>query len=147
MDDGLLAVGSEAPAFEAQTTDGTRVALAGFRGKSAVALMFYPQDDTPGCTKQMCTARDESAEYAAAGIARFGVNPGGVDSHRAFVEKYALDFPLIVDEDGAIARAYGVMRPDGYTGRATYLIGADGRIAYAAPGAHGIAEITGAAGV
>ena len=147
MDDGLLAVGSEAPAFEAQTTDGTRVSLDGFRGKSAVALMFYPQDDTPGCTKQMCTARDESAEYAAAGIVRFGVNPGSLESHRDFVSKYTLDFPLIVDEDGAIARAYGVMRPDGYTGRATYLVGVDGRIAYAAAGARGIAEIAGAAGV
>ena len=146
MAEELLAVGSEAPAFDAQTTDGERVSLGDFRGRRAVALMFYPEDDTPGCTAQMCAARDESAEYAAAGIARFGVNPGSLESHRDFVSKYTLDFPLIVDEDGAIARAYGVMRPDGYTGRASYLIDADGRIAYAAPGAHGIAELRGAAG-
>jgi peroxiredoxin Q/BCP len=147
MAEGLLAVGSEAPVFDAETTDGARVALGDFRGRSAVVLMFYPQDDTPGCTAQMCAARDESAEYVAAGIARFGVNPGSLESHREFVSKYTLDFPLIVDRDGAIATAYGVMRPDGYTGRATYLIDRDGRIAYAAAGAHGIAEITGAAGV
>lgn len=103
--------------------------------------MFYPQDDTPGCTRQMCAARDEGAEYEAAGVARFGVNPGSRDSHQAFVSKYALDFPLLVDADGAIARAYGVLRPDGYAARATYLVGADGRIAYAAPGAHGAAEV------
>ena len=147
MADGLLAVGSEAPVFEAETTDGARMSLPEFRGRSAVLLMFYPQDDTPGCTAQMCAARDESADYAAAGIVRFGVNPGSLDSHRDFVSKYSLDFPLIVDTDSEIASAYGVLRDDGYTGRATFLIDRDGRIAYAAPGAHGFAEITGAAGV
>jgi peroxiredoxin Q/BCP len=109
--------------------------------------MFYPQDDTPGCTAQMCAARDESADYAAAGIVRFGVNPGSLASHRDFVSKYSLDFPLIVDVDSEIASAYGVLRDDGYTGRATVLIDREGRIAYAAPGAHGFAEIAGAAGV
>ena len=147
MADGLLAVGSEAPVFEAETTDGARVSLPEFRGRSAVLLMFYPQDDTPGCTAQMCAARDESADYAAAGIVRFGVNPGSLASHRDFASKYSLDFPLIVDMDSEIASAYGVLRDDGYTGRATFLIDRDGRIAYAAPGAHGFAEIAGAAGV
>lgn len=143
MAEGLVEVGSEAPVFEGETTDGTRVWLPDFRGKSAVLLMFYPMDDTPGCTAQMCAARDESAEYAAAGIARFGVNPGSLDSHQAFASKYSLDFPLIVDADSHIASAYGVLRDDGYTGRATVLIDRDGRVAYAQPGAHGIAEITG----
>ncbi|HEX8452162.1 MAG TPA: peroxiredoxin [Longimicrobium sp.] len=147
MADGLLAVGSEAPVFEAETTDGARVSLPEFRGRSAVLLMFYPQDDTPGCTAQMCAARDESSDYAAAGIVRFGVNPGSLASHRDFVTKYSLDFPLIVDVDSEIASAYGVLRDDGYTGRATFLIDRDGRIAYAQPGAHGFAEIAGAAGV
>ena len=145
MAEGLVKVGSEAPVFEAETTDGARVSLPELRGKSAVLLMFYPMDDTPGCTAQMCAARDESAEYAAAGITRFGVNPGSMDSHQAFASKYSLDFPLIVDADSAIARAYGVLRDDGYTGRATILIDRDGRVAYAESGAHGIAEITGAA--
>jgi peroxiredoxin Q/BCP len=108
--------------------------------------MFYPMDDTPGCTAQMCAARDEGAEYAAAGIVRFGVNPGDATSHRSFAGKYSLDFPLLVDADSAIASAYGVKREDGYTGRATYLIDRDGRIAYAAAGAHGAAAILGAAG-
>ncbi|HYW07543.1 MAG TPA: peroxiredoxin [Longimicrobium sp.] len=146
MAEGLLVVGSEAPVFEAATEGGERVSLADFRGRGSVLLMFYPVDDTPGCTAQMCAARDEGAEYAAAGIVRFGVNPGDAASHQSFASKYTLDFPLIVDEGGAIASAYGVMRPDGYTGRATYLIGRDGRIAYAAAGAHGAAEILGAVG-
>ncbi|HEX8393205.1 MAG TPA: peroxiredoxin [Longimicrobium sp.] len=141
MAEGLLQVGTQAPAWEAQTSDGARASLADFRGAQAVLLMFYPQDDTPGCTKQMCTARDESAEYAAAGVARFGVNPGDQASHRGFVDKYTLDFPLLVDEGSAIAAAYGVLRDDGYTGRATYLIDRDGTIVYAQAGAHGAAEV------
>lgn len=141
MSEGLLQVGTQAPAWEAQTSDGTRASLADFRGTQAVLLMFYPQDDTPGCTRQMCTARDEGAEYAAAGVARFGVNPGDAESHRGFVSKYTLDFPLLVDEGSAIASAYGVLRDDGYTGRATYLIDRDGQIVYAAAGAHGADEV------
>ncbi|HEX8690981.1 MAG TPA: peroxiredoxin [Longimicrobium sp.] len=140
----LLPVGAEAPVFQAETTDGGRVSLAEFRGKQPVLLMFYPEDDTPGCTRQMCAARDEGADYAAAGVARFGVNPGSLDSHRAFVDRYSLDFPLIVDQDAEIAQAYGVLREEGGVGRATYLVDRDGRIAYAAQGAHGAAEVLGA---
>lgn len=141
MAEGLLPVGSEAPVFQAETTDGGRVALPDFRGRQAVLLMFYPEDDTPGCTRQMCLARDEGARYAEAGVARFGVNPGSLESHRDFRDKYTLDFPLIVDQDAEIASAYGVLREDGGVGRATYLIGRDGRIAYAQPGTHGADEV------
>jgi len=144
MAEGLLEVGTEAPVFQAETTDGGRVSLAEFRGRQPVLLMFYPEDDTPGCTRQMCAARDEGADYAAAGVARFGVNPGSLDSHRQFVDKYSLDFPLIVDQDAEIAQAYGVLREGGGVGRATYLIDRDGRIAYAEKGAHGAAEVLGA---
>lgn len=137
MAEGLLEVGSEAPDFEAETSEGRRVRLSDLLREEAVLLMFYPVDDTPGCTKQMCLARDEGARYREAGVARFGVNPGSLESHRAFAGKYDLDFPLIVDADGEIATAYGVRRPDGFTARATYLVGRDGRIAFAQPGTHG----------
>ena len=144
MPEQLLPVGAEAPNFEAPTTDGGKVTLGQFRGSKSVLLMFYPKDDTPGCTRQMCAARDESADYEAAGVRRFGVNPGGLDSHRRFVDKYMLDFPLIVDQDAEIASAYGVLKENGGIARATYLIGPDGRIAYAAAGAHGADEVLGA---
>jgi peroxiredoxin Q/BCP len=140
----LLPVGTEAPGFSAHTSSGGTVSLADFRGKGAVLLMFYPQDDTPGCTRQMCAARDEGGAYAAAGVARFGVNPGSRESHGAFVDRYALDFPLIVDEGGAIAAAYGVRRENGDVARATYLVDRDGRVAYAEAGAHGADEVLGA---
>jgi peroxiredoxin Q/BCP len=144
MPEQLLPVGSEAPVFEAQTTDGGRISLTQFRGKKSVLLMFYPKDDTPGCTRQMCTARDERDEYEAAGVRRFGVNPGGLESHRRFADKYVLDFPLIVDQHAEIASAYGVLKENGGVARATYLIDPDGKIAYAEPGAHSAAEVLGA---
>ena len=141
MAEQLLPVGSEAPDFEAQTTDGGHISLSQFRGSKSVLLMFYPKDDTPGCTRQMCTARDEAAVYEGAGIRRFGVNPGGVESHRRFADKYVLDFPLIVDHGSRIAIAYGVLKENGGVARATYLVDRDGRIAYSAAGAHGADEV------
>ncbi|HEX2187275.1 MAG TPA: peroxiredoxin [Longimicrobiaceae bacterium] len=139
--DTLLNAGSDAPGFTAQTTDGDTVSLHDFRGKRNVLLMFYPKDDTPGCTKQMCAARDEGAEYEAANVARFGVNDGGLVSHRRFRDKYELDFPLLIDEDGEIARAYGTLRENGGIARSTFLIDTHGRIVFAAPGAHGAGEV------
>jgi thioredoxin-dependent peroxiredoxin len=141
MAEQLLPVGSQAPVFEALTTDGGQVSLSQFRGSKSVLLMFYPKDDTPGCTRQMCAARDEGADYDAAGVRRFGVNPGGVESHRKFADKYLLDFPLLVDQDAEIASAYGVLKENGGVARATYLIDPDGKIVYAAAGAHGAAEV------
>jgi peroxiredoxin Q/BCP len=139
--DTLLNAGSDAPDFIAQTSDGSTVTLSGFRGKKNVLLMFYPKDDTPGCTKQMCTARDEGAEYEAAEVVRFGVNDGSLESHRRFGEKYTLDFPLIVDEDKEIARRYGTLKENGGIARSTFLIDRSGRIVFAAPGAHGADEV------
>ena len=144
MPEELLPVGAPAPEFDAMTTDGGRVSLSHFRGKKSVLLMFYPKDDTPGCTRQMCTARDEVDEYEAAGVRRFGVNPGNLESHRKFADKYMLNFPLIVDEGSRMAAAYGVLKENGGVSRATYLIGPDGKIAYAAAGARSAEEVLGA---
>jgi peroxiredoxin Q/BCP len=146
MADQLLPVGTQAPEFDVPTTDGGRVKLSQFRGTRSVLLMFYPEDDTPGCTRQMCAARDEGKDYEAAGVRRFGVNPGAMESHRRFADRYFLDFPLLVDEGSAMARAYGVLREDGGVARATYLIGPDGHILYSAPGAHGAGEVLEALG-
>jgi len=137
----LLAAGTEAPDFSAQATDGSTVSLQHFRGEQAVLLMFYPKDDTPGCTKQMCAARDEAEVYQQAGIVRFGVNPDSLDSHRRFADKYTLDFPLLADADKRIARSYGVLKENGGVARATYLINKQGQIVFAEPGSHSAVKI------
>ncbi len=137
----LLPVGAPAPDFSANTTDGETVSLREFRDHRAVLLMFYPKDDTPGCTRQMCSARDEGNAFEAASVARFGVNPGSLESHRRFRDKYNLDFPLIVDAEKRIAEAYGVLNENGGIQRATYLVGMDGRVLFAESGAHGATAV------
>jgi peroxiredoxin Q/BCP len=115
------------------------VSLADFRGRQLV-LYFYPRDDTPHCTRQACSLRDHLAEIAARGAAVVGVSTQGADSHRAFARKHRLDFPLLVDADGAIGRAYGVLggrgllarlrTAAGLAERVTFVIDGRGRIAH-----------------
>ena len=116
-----------APDFSATTHDGGHVALAELRGRY-VALYFYPKDDTPGCTKEACGFRDAAKPLEEAGVVVLGVSEQGTASHAAFAEKYHLPFPLLPDERGDIAAAYGVPVTAGFAKRVTYLIGKGGRI-------------------
>jgi peroxiredoxin Q/BCP len=133
------AAGDAAPPFEALSTEGRRVSLDDFRGRKLV-LYFYPRDDTPHCTRQACSLRDRLGEIAARGAAVVGVSTQGADSHLAFARKHRLDFPLLVDADGAIGRAYGVLggrgvlarlrTAAGLAERVTFVIDERGRIAH-----------------
>jgi peroxiredoxin Q/BCP len=107
----MLSVGQQAPDFDLEDESGNRVRLADFRGKSAVVLMFYPADSTPGCTKQLCTARDDHDRYVAAGVAVFGVNPGSVAAHKKFAAQHSLKTPLLLDNGGRVSRAYDALMP------------------------------------
>jgi peroxiredoxin Q/BCP len=128
---GPLSVGSAAPDFEAVDQTGRNVRLSSLRG-SPVVLVFYPGDDTPGCTRQLCAFRDHWGAYKAAGVAVFGVNPQGAASHTKFVTKFGFPFPILVDRGGHIAGDY---RAGGWLVRRTvYGIGADGRVAFARRG-------------
>ena len=134
-----LKPGDAAPHFDAMTTDGARARLEDFRGRTLV-LYFYPKDDTPGCTRQACSLRDHAAELAARGAAGLGVSTQDAASHRAFTEKYHLNFPLLVDADGSIGRAYGTLGGSGLVAklksaaglsdRVTFVIDPEGRIAH-----------------
>lgn len=122
-----LSVGSTAPAFSTVDDEGNNVSLADFKGKTVV-LYFYPKDDTPGCTKQAQSFRDNIAEYQNRDMVVLGVSQDDRDSHQKFKEKYGLPFTLLVDSDGAITQAYDV-DGGGYAKRVTYVIDADGKIA------------------
>lgn len=129
-----LSVGDPAPSFSAPDDTGAPVSLEDLRGRRVV-LYFYPKDDTSGCTAQACAIRDDWASVQALDVALFGVSPDSVASHAKFRAKHDLPFPLLVDEDHAIAEAYGTwveksMYGKTYMGveRSTFLIGADGRI-------------------
>jgi peroxiredoxin Q/BCP len=124
-----LKPGDPAPPFEGVTTDGTRVSLADYRGRTLV-LYFYPMDDTPGCTKQACSLRDHNAEIAARGAAILGVSTQDEASHRKFTEKYKLNFPLLADKDGKVGRAYGTIGGGGLLSAAKALIGIADRVTF-----------------
>ena len=130
-----LAVGDPAPAFSAPDQTGRTVSLSDFGGQTVI-LYFYPKDDTPGCTTQACSFRDNHAGLQEKGAVVLGVSPDSVKSHAKFVEKFTLPFPLIADEGHKIAEAYGVwveksMYGRKYMGveRSTFVIDGAGRIA------------------
>jgi peroxiredoxin Q/BCP len=124
----------KAPAFKAPDQNGTVHSLAAYKGKK-VALYFYPQDDTETCTKQACNLRDNFSLLAEHGITILGVSPDAEKSHKKFEQKYSLPFPLLVDTDLKIAKAYGVWDMKKFMGReymgilrTTFLINEKGRI-------------------
>jgi len=104
---GTVAVGDPAPDFAALTDQGERLKLSDLRGKRVI-LYFYPKDDTTGCTTQACGFRDQYPVIEAKNAVVVGVSPDNVKSHQKFKTKYNLPFILLVDEDHAVADAYGV---------------------------------------
>ena len=104
--------------------------LSDYHGRQVV-LYFYPKDNTPGCTKEACAFRDGYARLQSWGIYVLGCSIDSADSHRAFIRKYRLPFPLLLDPDKKIAKSYGADNGIPILGldqRVTYVIGADGRI-------------------
>jgi len=100
-----LPVGTLAPDFSLPDDSGGVVKLSALRG-STVVLVFYPGDDTPGCTKQLCQFRDHWSEARARGVEVFGVNPQSARSHDKFREKFRFPFPLLVDQSQKVAALY-----------------------------------------
>jgi peroxiredoxin Q/BCP len=122
--------GDEAPQFVKTAHDGTRIDLDERTRAGTVVLYFYPADETPGCIKEACSFRDSHERFLAQGAFVVGVSSDGPESHRAFAAHYGLPFPLLSDEDGALARAYGVTASFAglMRGRVTFVIGKDRRI-------------------
>ncbi|HJU10921.1 MAG TPA: peroxiredoxin [Candidatus Binataceae bacterium] len=128
-----LKVGDDAPGFSTDAVTGEQtipVHLVDYRGR-LVVLYFYPKDNTPGCTREACGFRDGYDKLQNWGITVFGCSIDGADSHRAFAKKYRLPFPLLLDPDKKIAKAYGADNGIPILGldkRITYVIGENGRI-------------------
>lgn len=122
-----LVEGDAAPDVTLALHDGSSVALSELRGEQ-VLVYFYPKDDTPGCTLEAKGLRDHYAALGSAGVKVFGVSLQDAESHKAFIDKYGLPFPLVVD-DGTVARAFGVPVKGEYAARQSFLIGRDGKVA------------------
>jgi thioredoxin-dependent peroxiredoxin len=129
----MINEGDKAPSITVTATDGSSVNLAS-PGQPLV-LYFYPKDDTSGCAREAQDFTALAADYAKAGVKVVGVSRDPMKSHEKFIGKYSLAVPLVSDEDGRISEAFGTwvqksMYGRKYMGmeRATYLIGADGRV-------------------
>lgn len=124
-------VGDAAPQFTGADQAGKTVNLADAIGKKIVLLYFYPKDQTPGCTKEACGFRDRMADLQKDNVEVIGVSFDTADSHKQFIAKYHLNFPLLADPDGKIAGLYGVRMPGrNMDKRVSFLIGLDGKIVH-----------------
>jgi peroxiredoxin Q/BCP len=129
-----LRPGDEAPSFALLDQHGSTVRLEDYRGRRLL-VYFYPEADTPGCTTQSCDLRDHRQDLGALDVEVVGISPDAPGKQLAFDRKYGLRFPLLADEDHAVAEAWGTWverERDGRTFmgilRSSFLVGPDGRI-------------------
>ena len=136
----LLKVGSTAPDFTLISHNGDTVKLSSFREKSSVVLIFYPGDETPGCTKQLCAIRDDYSKFKEKNAVVFGMNGAGAKSHSAFAANHKFQFPLLIDTDNKVSQAYGC-KGGLMNKRTVYGIDKQGKIVFAKRGMPSIDEI------
>lgn len=130
-----LEAGQKAPDFKLPSSSGGNFSLKDAQGKWLV-LYFYPKDDTPGCTKEACNFRDYLKDYQAVNALIFGVSTDDLVSHKKFIEKYHLPFPLLADTEKKVVETYGVWKEKSMFGkkfwsieRTTFVIDPQGKIA------------------
>ena len=119
----MLNIGDIAPDFDALDQFGNRLTLAQLKGKKNIVLFFYPKDDTPGCTAEVCAFRDNYEQFRDLDTEVIGVNQGGSDKHKGFSDRHSLNFSILHDSGNVIRKAYKV--PNKFLllpGRVTYII-------------------------
>ncbi len=126
--------GDRAPSFTASDETGRAWSMKALKGRTVI-LYFYPRDNTPGCTTEACDFRDRYDAFVKKKVTIFGVSADTAKSHAGFKAKHGLPFPLLVDEDKKICRAYGVWKSKTLYGRrfmgverSTFVIGPEGLI-------------------
>ncbi len=129
-----LSIGDQAPNFTLLSDQETPITLKDLRGQKG-GFIFLPKDDTPGCTREACDFRDQSKVFKKHGVEIIGVSKDSAKAHTKFKEKYALPFTLLVDDEGEVCNAYGVMKKKSMFGktymginRSTFLIDEKGKI-------------------
>jgi peroxiredoxin Q/BCP len=134
----MLTIGDRVPRFALMSEQG-EVKSSDLKGKRYI-LYFYPTDDTPGCTKEACSFRDNLPKFKTVDVPIFGVSPQDVNSKKKFAAKYSLNFPLLADTDHKLAEAFGAWVEKNMYGRksmgiqrSTFVIGPDGRIEHVWP--------------
>ena len=125
-----IGIGDTAPEFTLPGTGGRSYSLSQFRG-APVVLVFYPGDNTPVCTKQLCSYNDELSQFAGVSAQVLGISAQDVASHEKFSAKHGFKFPLLADIDKAVHRAYGVLGVMDLPRRSVFVVDAAGVIRYA----------------
>ncbi|SNR32280.1 peroxiredoxin [Hymenobacter mucosus] len=127
----MLQISDQAPDFTLTTTTGATFRLSEQRGRSLV-LYFYPKDDTPGCTAEACSFRDQYQDFQDLGAEVVGISSDSEASHQKFTQKHRLPFPLLADTGGSVRKLYEVPRAllGLLPGRVTFVIDPEGRIQY-----------------
>lgn len=130
----MIPEGVEAPDFELPDSNGKKVKLSDFAGRTVV-LYFYPKDETPGCTTEACGFRDMAAEFGKRDAVILGISPDSPESHAAFAANHKLPFTLLADEGAKVAQQYGVWGERNFAGkkfmgiaRTTFVIAPDGEV-------------------
>ena len=124
-------IGSPAPDFSLQDGDGKQWHLSDHRGK-VVVLLFYPGDETPICTRQLCSVRDRWEDYVATGAEVVGISTDSTESHQKFSEHHQLPLRLLSDRDGEVSRSYGARSLiPGKVARSVFVIDAKGIVRHA----------------
>ena len=129
-----LQVGEKAPDFESVDENGNAIALKDFVGKKLI-LFFYPKDDSPGCTKEACSLRDNYRALTKAGYTILGFSPDKYTKHKKFIDKYEFQYSLVADPDKKIIQDYACWGPKKFMGRevtgvyrTTFLVNEEGII-------------------
>ena len=127
-----LKIGDTIPNFTLQDQNGIDFSIDKLVGKKAMVIYFYPKDDTPGCTKEACSFRDEFEAFTKLNIEIIGISSDNVTSHKQFAEKYNLPFTLLADTKKEVRELFGVPKSFLGTipGRVTYIINKEGEIKY-----------------
>jgi thioredoxin-dependent peroxiredoxin len=127
----LPRVGEKAPEFTCESYPEGKISLSDYRGKKNVVLAFYPKDDTPGCTKEMCAFTEDYSKFESADTVVFGISTDSVKSHEGFAAKFSLKQHLLADHTHEVGRKYGVVSEDKTTAsRALFLIDKNGIVQY-----------------
>jgi len=126
-----LKVGDNAPDFSLVGTDGKTYKLSDFKGKKAVVLAWFPRADTPGCTKECTSFKNDGPKMRDYDVAYFTASNDPPEKNKAFADKLGVDYPILSDPSSSVATAYGVLNPERKAAnRWTFYIGADGKILY-----------------
>ncbi len=125
----MIEIGTKAPDFSSVDSDGKPISLSQFSGK-VVVLYFYPRANTPGCTREGISFRDNIRWFNDRDVVVLGVSTDSPAAQKKFKDKYSLNFTMVSDKGKTVSKAYGVLSPTGTASRTTFLIGKDGNVAY-----------------